>query len=260
MLHCLVLGLALVSNVWCMEGIVKTLAGGGYPHVGAVDTCVDGPNAVDGPLADARFNYPWGIVYDKVKHSVYVADCGCPNTPHGNDRIRRIDLITDVTTTAAGSAKGFANGPGMDAKFSETAGMALDHKRQKMYIADSGNQVIRVMDLNTNKVDTYTGAPGEEGHDYKDGSLLNARFRNPQQLEYDDTNDRLFIADTDNHAIRVVDVGSSQPKVVTLTGGYGTEGFKDGTFATAQWRHPTGMAYDARTDVLYVSDHYNHAV
>ncbi|XP_002130106.2 NHL repeat-containing protein 2 [Ciona intestinalis] len=254
----LVVGLFLLHHASCMEGIVKTLAGGGYPHVGAVDTCVDGPNSVDGALADTRFNYPWGIVYDKVKHSVYVADCGCPDTPHGNDRVRRVDLVTDVSTTSAGSSQGFANGVGLNAQFFHIAGMALDHKRQKMYIADSGNNAIRVMDLGTNEVSTFSGTHTDKA--FKDGSLLTARFDNPQQLEYDDTNDRLFIADTDNHAIRVINVDSATPKVTTLTGRPDMEGFKDGSFAEAKWRHPTGMAYDVRKDVLYVSDHYNHAV
>lgn len=44
----------VLHSVVAREGIVSTLVGGGLPHVGHVDTCVDGPASVDGTKATAR--------------------------------------------------------------------------------------------------------------------------------------------------------------------------------------------------------------
>jgi len=68
----------------------------------------------------------------------------------------------------------------------------------------------------------------------------------------------MFVADTDNHAIRAIDMDSL--RVTTITGGKDKEGFEDGNLATAQWRHPTGLSYDENNEMLYVADHYNHAI
>jgi hypothetical protein len=74
--------------------VVKTVAGGGDVHRGRKTDCTDEARAMDGYGQDARFNYPWGIAYDGITHSVYVADCGCPRSMHTNDRIRAINLLT----------------------------------------------------------------------------------------------------------------------------------------------------------------------
>ena len=57
-------------------GVVKTVAGGGPSHGGGKEDCFDtAPSALDGVGREARFNYPWGIVFDPIERSLYVADC-----------------------------------------------------------------------------------------------------------------------------------------------------------------------------------------
>ena len=70
----------------------------------------------------------------------------------------------------------------------------------------------------------------------------------------------LFVADTDNHAIRIILLDRRPPLVKTITGGIDREGFQDGNTKQAKWKHPTGLAYDSYRDALYVADHYNHAI
>ena len=60
----------------CCVGVVQTVAGGGLAHQGAKTDCTDtAPSALDGVGREARFNYPWGIVFDPTDDALYVADC-----------------------------------------------------------------------------------------------------------------------------------------------------------------------------------------
>ena len=80
-------------------------------------------------------------------------------------------------TTFAGSKKGCANGTLKKAKFNEPTG--LYYYNGALYVADSGNH--RICKIENGKVTTVAGsAKGVEGD--KNGSALNARLSNPQEI------------------------------------------------------------------------------
>ena len=61
-------------------GVVITVAGGGRAHHGGTADCLDYQTpTMDGIGTGARFNYPWGIVFDAEDNVLYVGDCvsGC---------------------------------------------------------------------------------------------------------------------------------------------------------------------------------------
>ena len=89
---------------------------------------------VDGPGTSARFNWSQGIAIDKAGN-IYVADWG-------NQRIRKIDSKGSVTTLAGDGSKGFADGQGNLAKFSDPVGLTVDNAGN-VYVADWGNNRIR---------------------------------------------------------------------------------------------------------------------
>lgn len=253
LLMCLLLNLS-VEKTLGVSGVVQTVAGGGPSHQGAKTDCTDtAPSALDGVGHEARFNYPWGIVFDPNNDVLYVADCGCPETIHSNDRIRKIDIRTKRVTTLAGGPQGFQDGVGLKAKFHHTAGMAIDLEKRMLYVTDSGNDRIRKINLENARVTTFVGN-GESG--FVDGVGTNARVFNPQSLTMDSPNRRMFLSDTDNHAIRIIDLPDG--KVTTLAGG--KKGLLDGLGKKAKFYHPTGLAYDSHTGTLYVADHYNHVI
>lgn len=68
---------------------------------------------------------------------------------------------------------------------------------------------------------------------------------------------RLFIADTNHNRIVVAD---AQTGAVQSVFGNGQIGFQDGTAQDAQFQQPQGMAFDPRTESLYVADTGNHAI
>src|SRR5262249_34399515 len=104
----------------------------------------DAPGSNDGPPYLAHFNNPEGLVETTVGgvDGLVVSD-------NGNSLIRFVSISDGTVTTLAGQAGAGAavDGPGASAKFLYPLGLADDGKGH-IYIADWGNNAIRVMDLN----------------------------------------------------------------------------------------------------------------
>jgi thiol-disulfide isomerase/thioredoxin len=76
----------------------------------------------------------------------------------------------------------------------------------------------------------------------------------PGKVLADAKGDRLFIADSTHHRIVITDLAGKGKMVI----GAGSPGFKDGSFAEAQFDDPQGMALAGET--LYIADRRNHAI
>ena len=91
--------------------------------------------------------------------------------------------------------------------------IGITHHDGVLYVADTYNHKIKRVLPRTRSVFTVagTGSPG-----YVDGSFTQARFSEPSGLSI--ANGRMYIADTNNHAIRVADLDTSEVATVELTG------------------------------------------
>ncbi|MBI5609160.1 MAG: hypothetical protein HY902_09790, partial [Deltaproteobacteria bacterium] len=96
---------------------------------------------------------------------------------------------------------------------------------------------------------------GAGGGSLTDGSGAGAKFNTPTGLAYMPYDQKLYVADTYNHAIRAVTLDG---KVSTVAGG-AYAGFVDGTGSGAQFNMPTGVAAAGKGN-LYVVDSNNHAL
>jgi DNA-binding beta-propeller fold protein YncE len=202
-------------------GAVTTFAGSGLK------------GSADGNAKSATFNYPHGI--DVSGGTVYVADAG-------NHRVRLISGNT--VTTLAGSAQGYADGPTSTALFSNPKGISV--AGTKVYVADSGNNCIRLIESGT-----VTTVAGSSAQGMIDGSASAARFWNPVDVAAAGT--RVFISDQSNHRIRSLESGS-----VSTVAGLGF-GFRDGPAKTALFYYPQGLALGPAGE-LYVADQTNHRI
>ncbi|GIV15770.1 MAG: hypothetical protein KatS3mg022_1205 [Armatimonadota bacterium] len=88
-----------------------------------------------------------------------------------------------------------------------------DERSGQLFIADSGNNRIVVVSLKDNTLQEVIGS-GEEG--FQDGKFEEARFRHPQGMAYDGK--RLYVADTENHAVRVIDFAKRTVSTIAGTG------------------------------------------
>ncbi len=161
-------------------GEVSTLAG-----LAGVSGGSDGTGNV------ARFNFPWGVAVDGSGY-VYVGD-------YRNHTIRKISP-DGQTSTLAGSAMapGSNDGLGNAARFVNPSGVAVDG-RGNVYVADYNNSTLRKI-TPEGMVSTLGGKPGLSGSEDGPGSM--ARFNKPQGVAVDGAGN-LYVADTQNHTIRV---------------------------------------------------------
>lgn len=115
-------------------GRVETLLGEGLFEFGDID----------GSYPKARLQHPLGVLYHEGV--VYIADTY-------NHKIKALNPEGKTVHTVAGTGKrGFADGTARTAAFFEPSGLAIAHG--KLYIADTNNDAIRVLDLATQDVST----------------------------------------------------------------------------------------------------------
>jgi sugar lactone lactonase YvrE len=199
---------------------------------------------VDGSLVAAHFQEPWEIASDGA-HTLYLAD---------SNVIRAIDIATGMVTTLAGSYghPGDSDGVGTDATFSLPSGFAF--AAGILYLSDTENLTIRQVDVASGAVTTIAGTPGQRGT--TDGAAADALFGEPEGIALDGSGN-LYISDTDNNTIRMLDLNTGM--VSTVAGNPSTSALMDGVGAAAGFNKPKAMRIDAAGN-LYVSDAFNTAV
>ena len=168
----------------------------------------------DGSTTTAQFNAPNGVAV-AADGRVFVAD------GFFNHRIRVISADGATVSTYAGSDSGFADGSTTTtARFDQPQGVALAADG-RVFVADTRNQRIRVISADGATVSTYAG-DGVEG--FADGSTTTARFNNPTDLVVA-SDGRLFVADTGNNRIRLIEfVSSTSENFGSVTLGTGFQG------------------------------------
>lgn len=194
----------------------------------------------DGMGVAARFFYPKGITV--VNDNLYVADAT-------NNTIRKIVISTGLVSTVAGQAGvvGAADGVGTSATFNSPQGLTTDGTN--LYVADSGNDTIRKIEIASGTVTTIAGAA-----DIADGTGSSARFYNPKDITSDGVN--LYVTDTDRNSIRKVQIATGA--VSTIAGNSGVRGGSDGAEHSATFSAPEGITTDGIN--LYVADTENNTI
>ncbi len=158
---------------------------------------------IDGKIGEAAFSQPSGIVSDGKK--MWVADSEA-------NIIREIDFQAEAVETLVGGDLfqfGDKDGEGDDVLLQHPLGVALHDG--KILIADTYNHKIKILDPSTRMVETFLGT-GKSGQTDSKG----ATFYEPGGLSVADG--KLFIADTNNQAIRVVDLKTKAVSTLKIEG------------------------------------------
>jgi len=243
------------------------------------------PGSADGIGGAARFREPAGLgIQEGINTIFFAADAG-------NHALRQVTVAGGVVSTVAGNPprNGLVNAVGENARFDAPAGIAVigddvfvadtgNNTIRKVtpggvvtsltgsllrspqgivavgtdfYVADTGNHAIRKV-TSAGAVTTFAGstaAPPEQG--FEDATGTAARFRSPRGIATD--GNFLYVADTGNHAIRKIGIGTA---AVTTLAGDGTVGLP--TAILPRFDNPEGIVHlDGN---LYVADTGNHAI
>ena len=124
-------------------------------------------------------------------------------------------------------------------QFRAPSGIALTHDNN-LLVTDSSNHKVQMFTLEGEFV-KLIGSAGKKGN----GRL---QFSHPQGIMVHPSSGKVFIADTCNHRIQVLNSD------LTYSHEFGSRGDNDG-----QFNQPYGIACGTNGDV-YVTDHFNHRV
>ena len=181
----------------------------------------------------ATFNYPFALRADVAGGMLYVAD-------NSNARVRVISTSGNHSvTTLASSIKAFD--------------IALNTARQVVYVA--GANIINVVSYAG--VVTFLAGGGTSGEDSV-GSAAgfgSGNYRDILGMALDSLVGVLYASDTYNSSIRCITIAG----VVTTVAGR-SSGLVDGAGTNAKFNLPWGVALDAASNSLYVSDSMNQAI
>jgi large repetitive protein len=239
-------GIGQGSLAVMVPGAVSIVAG----QVGEWTMVNDG-----GAATQADLYLPSGVAVDGLGN-LFIADS------HHN-RVREVFATGahagTITTVAGDGSAGYdaAATVATSTSLNQPGGVAIDGAGN-LYIADTNNNVIRKVNLATGSITTVagTGAPGYTG----DGSAAtSATLNSPQGVEVDTAGD-LYIADTNNDAVREVVLATKN--IATIAGdGTGVPGFSgDGALAIdAKLDAPYSVALNA-DGYLFVADSGNNRV
>ena len=198
-----------------------------------------------GPATSAELNAPQGVAIGPAGE-MYIADSG-------NQRLRVVQAGT-VSTFAGSGVRGFAGdgGSATAASLSSPTALALDASGALLF-CDTGNQRVRRVSKGTIATVAGNGTQGFAG----DGGLATgAQLDGPQGVATS-ADGRIFLADSRNHRIRVIDASGN----ITTLAGNGVRGYSgDGSAATAaQLNLPRGLVLTS-AGVLVFADSDNRRI
>jgi DNA-binding beta-propeller fold protein YncE len=185
--------------------------------------------------------FPGKVLADAKGKRLFVAD-----TNH--HRVLVSDLDGKMTQVIGTGSVGLRDGPIKQAQFHQPQGMALSDDGNTLYVADTENHAVRVLDLTARVVKTIAGT-GSQARNVRASGGFGPRTDLSSPWDLARVGDRLYIAMAGSHQIWTLDLNSSQ---VRLFAGSGREAAIDGEPAHAAFAQPSGLATDGKT--LYVAD------
>jgi DNA-binding beta-propeller fold protein YncE len=229
----------VIRKVDTGTGIISTLAGTGSP----------GFSGDGGPAAGAQLRQPHSIAVDRIRRRLLICDIG-------NHRIRQVDLATGMIATFAGTGERQPTPDGAPLQGAPLNGprtIAFDRDANLYLALREGNAIYRI-DGQALTIHHVAGT-GEQGYSGDRGQARQAKLAGPKGLAW--SGGRLYVADTENHVIRAIDLNRGIIQTVLGTGQRGDG--PEGDPLRCALSRPHGVLVDAR-GVLYVGDSEAHRI
>ncbi len=239
----------VVRKIDVSTGIITTVAGNGQ-QCGAGGNPNQPPDCGDDSSATtASLQFPEGVAVD-VSGNIYISDAGL-------NRIRVLQEGGDIEPYAGTGAAGYADGALSTAQFNGPLGMTFG-PNELLYVADGGNNRIRVIDTEGQSVETFAfnGFPtyGGDGNDATNSSMYN-----PAQVAVDAAGN-VFVSGGFDNVVRRIDVFDSSVMTVAgnidnLDGGFSGDGGAPNLALLSNF----GLTVDANEN-LYIADAGNNRI
>jgi len=251
----------VIRKITAATGMIATIAGNNSGTVcgGSTDSVGDGCTATQ-----AVFNQPWGVTLDKTGN-IYIADTS-------NHRIREVSATTFQITTIAGNGYTAANGNGKysgDGGLATAASLNFPHAvafdaSGNMYIPDTLNDAVRevtaiggaITPISTINTFAGTGTSGSLGCNAAAAAANTTPLHTPSAVTVDAAGN-VYIADTENNAVRKVIASTGDMETVIQSGC--EQAYNGSGFQSAALYAPMSMALDGNGN-LYIADYFEMVV
>lgn len=200
-----------------------------YDQYGMIDrTPIDALQHGERPETELAF--PGNVLPDTASGRLFIADSG-------HNRILATDFSGAVLTVIGSGERGYADGPFDQARFSHPQGIALDG--ETLYVADTGNGSVRMVDLTSSTVTTIAGT-GRQGLGMPEpGPATQTDLRSPWDLARH--GEFLYISMAGTHQIWRLNLETG---IIEPYAGDGVEAIRDGARTRAWLAQPSGLSID----------------
>jgi len=234
----------LVRRVDAQTGVISTIAGCGRK----------GFSGDGGPAIEAELHRPHSIVMD-ASGDLYICDIG-------NHRIRRVDMRSGIISTWCGT--GQATGPEDGARISPKTSLkgpralAVDADGNLWLALREGNRVVK-FDRIKGTIHHVAGT-GAKGFTGNGGPAAQATLSGPKGIVVDDLRKLVYLADTESHTLRAIDLNTTPP-MMQLVAGTGNKGDgADGDPLKCDMARLHGVGLDPSTGEVFIGDSEAHKV
>jgi sugar lactone lactonase YvrE len=207
-------------------------------------TSTQGFSGDNGPAVSAQINGPRGI-WLTTSGTLYFAD-------YDNHRIRKI--TSGIISTVAGSGSVGSGNGGFAGNSGSATSATLNNPRSafvntqgKLFIADAGNNRIRIVDTN-NIITTFAGN-GDTAYNGDNQPATSASLNYPQDVK-GDLLGNIIVADSYHWRVRLVDTLG----IITTIIGSGSIGFTAGlaVASSSNIKEPSGLWLDSKSNIYFV--------
>lgn len=203
------------------------------------------PGFADGQAKKSKFNEPHGLALAADGVHLFVAD-------KENHCVRMVNTESGRTSTIAGDCggePGLVDGSVKEALFNQPVAVAVPGSGKFILVADSGNNVVRKVDLETGKVSTFLEKETPFGW-----------IGNPQGIACDETCKKVVLVDSGNS--RVLDISNGKVKIIAgpEDKGWEKKGFQNGKASNASFSFPLNGAMTPDGKVAYIASNDNTAI
>lgn len=228
----------LIREIDLVTRKVKTIAGLGYQ---SKETGI-----ITGNALETAMNSPWDLVL--IGDEIYIAMAG-------RHQLWKMNLTTGSIGTYAGSGReNIVDDILLEGALSQPSGITTDG--MNLYFADSEVSAVRSADLNgsTGKIKTIVGTGLFDFGDI-DGTGDNVRLQHPLGVFYNAADRLIYVADTYNSKIKVLNPVTREARTYAGTGFTGT---RDGVKDAAQFNEPNGLTI--MNGRMYITDTNNNLI
>lgn len=189
-------------------------------------------------------SFPGKVLADQDSGRLFIADSN-------HNRIVVTTLGGDVLDVVGSGTTGFKDGAYADASFNDPQGLALDGNA--LYVADTKNHAIRMVDLEAKTVSNVAGTGEQAASFHGGGNGRYAALNSPWDVEVHDG--KVYIAMAGFHQLWSLDPKTNE---VTPHAGNGRERIVDGDLLKAELAQPSGIV--AYGEKLYFTDSESSAI